>query len=214
MAHGEPRPRDPVRDPTNALAPPSRTVPRSRPAGPTSDAVLSLGDGPRSGFRRSRRDASGSQGPCGPLPRGAAPRDPARPEPAIDARFDATDDERTMADIYEMAKELGGALARTEEYKKLSQASEALNEDRELVELRNRLQELEERIESGLRQGRQPEDEVKEAYEEAASELQGKPGFQKLIAAQSNFEKVMQRVNQTMAQGMQEGAASRIILSS
>lgn len=119
-----------------------------------------------------------------------------------------------MADIYEMAKELGGALARTEEYKELRKAGEAVDEERDLVELRNRLQKLEQQIEASLRQGKQPDDEVKSAYEEAASELQAKPGFQRLIAAQSNFEKVMHKVNETMAKGLQEGAQSRIILSS
>jgi cell fate (sporulation/competence/biofilm development) regulator YlbF (YheA/YmcA/DUF963 family) len=89
-----------------------------------------------------------------------------------------------MADIYDMAKELGGALARTDEYRELWKASQAVD------------------------------DEVKTAYEEKASQLQGKAAFQRLIAAQANFEKVMQRVNQTMAQGLQDGAQSRIILSS
>lgn len=119
-----------------------------------------------------------------------------------------------MADIYEMAKELGGALARTEEYKELKKAGEAVDDDRELVELRNELKSLEERIEASLRRGQQPDDEVKEAYEKAATELQGKAAFQRLIAAQSNFEKVMHRVNETMGKGLQEGAQSRIILSS
>ena len=40
------------------------------------------------------------------------------------------------------------------------------------------------------------------------------PAFQKVVAAQSNFEKVMHRVNQTVAQGIEEGAQSRIIISS
>lgn len=119
-----------------------------------------------------------------------------------------------MADIYEMAKELGGALARTDEYQELRKAGQAVDDERELVELRNKLQKLEEQIEASLRRGQQPEDEVKTAYEEAASELQGKPAFQRLIAAQSNFEKVMHKVNETMAKGLQEGAQSRIILSS
>lgn len=119
-----------------------------------------------------------------------------------------------MADIYEMAKELGGALARTDEYQELRKAGQAVDEERDLVELRNEIQKLEEKIETSLRRGQQPDDEVKEAYEQAASKLQGRPEFQRLIAAQSNFEKVMQKVNQTMAKGLQDGAQSRIILSS
>jgi len=119
-----------------------------------------------------------------------------------------------MAGIYDMAKELGGALARTDEYQALRKASEAVDEERDLVELRNRIRELETQVEATLRAGKQPEDDVAKAYEEAAAELQAMPIFQRLIAAQANFDKMMYKVNETMAQGLEEGAQSRIILSS
>jgi len=119
-----------------------------------------------------------------------------------------------MAGIYDMAKELGGALARTDEYQALKRASDAADEDRELVELRNRLRALEDRIEAALRAGQQPDEEVAEAYQTAAEELQARPAFQRFVAAQANFDKVMYKVNETMARGLQEGAQSRIILSS
>ncbi len=119
-----------------------------------------------------------------------------------------------MAGIYDMAKDLGVALARTDEYQALQRAGQAADEERELVELRNKLQALEERIEASLASGREPEDGVKQEYGEAAEELQSKPGFQRLVAAQANFEKVMHKVNETMAMGLREGASSRIILPS
>ncbi|MGD8321436.1 MAG: YlbF family regulator, partial [Gemmatimonadota bacterium] len=93
-------------------------------------------------------------------------------------------------------------------------AGQAVDEDRELVELRNQLKALEERIEAQLRAGQQPGEEVAKNYEELAGELQGKPAFQRLVAAQSNFDKIMYKVNETMAKGLQEGAQSKIILSS
>ena len=119
-----------------------------------------------------------------------------------------------MGSIYDMAKELGGALARTDEYQALQRASKAADEERELVELRNRMTALEDRIEASLRAGQEPEADVRTAYEDAASELQSRPEFQRLVAAQANFEKIMLKVNETMAQGLQEGAQSRIIVSS
>ncbi|GMV05419.1 MAG: hypothetical protein AMXMBFR53_16980 [Gemmatimonadota bacterium] len=119
-----------------------------------------------------------------------------------------------MAGIYDMAKELGGALARTDEYQALKRASDAADEDRELVELRNRLRALEDRIEASLRAGQEPDQEVADAYQKAAEELQAMPAFQRFVAAQANFDKVMYKVNETMARGLQEGAQSRIILSS
>ncbi|MEQ1856221.1 MAG: YlbF family regulator [Longimicrobiales bacterium] len=119
-----------------------------------------------------------------------------------------------MASVYDMAKELGAALARTEEYQAFKRAMDAASDDRDLVEMRNRLEELETRIEAALRGGNEPDDSVKSDYEAATSELQTLAGYQRLIATQANFDKVMYKVNQTVAQGIEEGSRSRIILSS
>ena len=119
-----------------------------------------------------------------------------------------------MAGIYDMAKELGAALARTDEYQALKRASDAAEDDRDLVEIRNKLQSLESQLESQLRAGKEPDDELKKEYTEAAEKLQGMPAFQRVVAAQTNFEKVMHKVNETVAKGIDEGSQSRIILSS
>ena len=119
-----------------------------------------------------------------------------------------------MAGIYDMAKDLGGALARTDEYQALRRASQAVDEERDLVELRNRIRDLEAQVETSLRAGQQPEEAVAREYEEAANKLQSMPVFQRLVAAQTNFDKMMYKVNETMARGLEEGAQSKIILSS
>ena len=119
-----------------------------------------------------------------------------------------------MAGIYDMAKDLGGALARTDEYQALKRTMDSLGDDRELTEIRNRLQDIEGRIEASLRAGKEPDDDDKQAYGETTEELQAMPGYQRLVAAQTNFEKVMYKVNQTVAEGIEQGAQSRIIISS
>lgn len=119
-----------------------------------------------------------------------------------------------MSGIYDMARDLGGALARTDEYQALKRAMAAADDDRELVEVRNRIQGLEDRLDAALRAGLEPDEELKTQYGAAADELQVMPGFQRLVAAQTNFEKVMYRVNETVAKGIEEGAESRIIISS
>ena len=119
-----------------------------------------------------------------------------------------------MAGIYDMAKELGGALARTDEYQALKRAMDAVGDDRDLTEIRNRLEGLEGRIEASLRAGKEPDDELKEEYGKATEDLQSMSGYQRLVAAQTNFEKVMYKVNQTVAEGIEQGAQSRIIISS
>ena len=119
-----------------------------------------------------------------------------------------------MAGIYDMARDLGNSLARTDEYQALKRAIDAADEDRALVEVRNRLQTMEQELEGKLRAGQEPDEEFKTAYYAASEELQAMPAFQRLVAAQSNFEKIMYKVNETVAQGIDEGAQSRIIISS
>jgi len=119
-----------------------------------------------------------------------------------------------MAGIYDMARELGGALARTDEYQALKRAIDASADDRDLVEIRNRLEGIEAQIEADLRAGKEPSDELKTQYADAAEELQQLAAYQRLVAAQSNFEKIMHKVNHTVAEGIEAGAQSRIIISS
>ena len=119
-----------------------------------------------------------------------------------------------MAGIYDMAKDLGGALARTDEYQALKRAMDAAGDDRDLTEIRNRLEAQEGRIEASLRAGKEPDDDMKEEYGQTTEELQALPAYQRLISAQMNFEKIMHKVNQTVAEGIEQGAQSRIIISS
>ncbi len=119
-----------------------------------------------------------------------------------------------MAGIYDMAKSLGGALARTDEYQALKRATDAAEEDREVVELRNKIQELEGQLELAIRSGQEPDEDLRTAYAQTAEKLQALPSFQRVVAAQTNFEKIMYKVNETVAQGIEEGANSRIIITS
>jgi cell fate (sporulation/competence/biofilm development) regulator YlbF (YheA/YmcA/DUF963 family) len=117
-----------------------------------------------------------------------------------------------MADLSEMARDLGRAMARTDEYQTLRRAISSADEDREITELTRRLEQLEERVHAALAQGRHPDQELQQEYDGVVTRLQASSTYQRLIAAQSNFDRVVQRVNQTIAQGLEEGAQSRIIL--
>ena len=119
-----------------------------------------------------------------------------------------------MAGLTEMAKDLGNALARTAEYQALKSAVSAADDDRDIAELRTDLEKLERQIETSLRAGKEPEDDVKESYQQTIGRLQSLATYQRLVAAQANFDKIVQQVNQTIMRGLEEGAESRIILSS
>ncbi len=117
-----------------------------------------------------------------------------------------------MSKIEEMAKDLGQALGRTDEYQALKRAAEGIEGERELVQLRNDLERLESEMVAVLRSGNEPDEESRTRYETLAQELQVRPEYQKLVAAQANFDKLLQRVNDTISSGIREGAAGRIIL--
>ena len=117
-----------------------------------------------------------------------------------------------MSKIDEMAKDLGQALGRTDEYQALKRAADAIEGERELVGLRTELERLEAEMVAVLRTGNEPDEESRNRYESLAQELQVRSEYQKLVVAQTNFDKVLQRVNETISNGIREGATGRIIL--
>lgn len=116
--------------------------------------------------------------------------------------------------IRERAQELGRMLGQSDEYKALARSRDALTNDREAVSAMNRLDELEREIASALHQGQEPDDASKQEYEQLFGTLQSLSGYQSLVAAQSNFDKLLTRVNEEISRGMEAGSQSRIILPS
>lgn len=118
-----------------------------------------------------------------------------------------------MAGILDQARQLGNALARTDEYQALRRAIKDADDDREIAELRTELDGLEASISTALRAQQEPAKEDAEAYEAAVAKLQANPTYQRLVAGQTNFDKVLQKVNQTISDGIQEAQDSKIILA-
>jgi cell fate (sporulation/competence/biofilm development) regulator YlbF (YheA/YmcA/DUF963 family) len=114
--------------------------------------------------------------------------------------------------IQERAREIGRLLAQTDEFKAVKQANARLAEDREAMTLVNQLGALEEELTSTLRQGREPTPEQQENYETLAEQLQILPAYQRVAAAQANFERLMGRINDEIGRGLEAGEQSRIIL--
>ena len=115
--------------------------------------------------------------------------------------------------IAEKAEELGRLIGQTDEYKALKRARERVADDREMTTTANRLSELERDVGMAIQRGEEPAEEVREEYERLASSLQSSPAYQGLVAAQSNLEKILGRVDERIAKGMEAGSQSRIILS-
>jgi len=116
--------------------------------------------------------------------------------------------------LVEKARELGRQLGQGNEYRALARARERLSEDRECVTAFNRLAELEQSVATTLQQGYEPSAELRDEYDRVFSELQGSPIYQSLVAAQSNFDKILAKVNDEILAGIEAGSKSRIILPS
>ena len=119
----------------------------------------------------------------------------------------------SMEGVSEKAKELGRLIGQTEEYKALQRARERFSEDRDAVTRVNRLAELEAMVSEALQRGVEPTEEIRNEYEQIFGELQASPVYQGMVAGQSNFDRVLQRVNEDISKGIEAGAASRIILT-
>jgi len=116
--------------------------------------------------------------------------------------------------IRERAQELGRVIGQTDEYKALARARERIGDDRDAVQRMNRLSELEREVSAALHAGNEPTHTVQEEYETVFGELQASPSYQALVAAQSNFDKILLRVNEEIGQGIESAARSRIIMPS
>lgn len=117
-----------------------------------------------------------------------------------------------MDPIQEKSKEVGRLLVQTDEYKALKRANAKLSDDRDTVTLLNELSTLEGDLSSALRSGKEPSADQQQEYERVVEQLQQRSIYQEVVAAQSNFERLMMRINEDIAEGMEAGEQSRIIL--
>lgn len=116
--------------------------------------------------------------------------------------------------MLDKARDVGRLLGQTKEYKALQRARQELNEDRETVAMVNRLAELEQELQSALQQGKEPSEESQKEYEQTFSRLQSGSRYQALVAAQSNFDRILQQVNEKIGEGIDAGSKSSIIMPS
>ena len=61
--------------------------------------------------------------------------------------------------------------------------------------------------------GEEPTAEMEQQLDALLQQVQVNPSYQRAIAAQENFDKLMLRVNQWIADGIRAGATSSIILA-
>jgi cell fate (sporulation/competence/biofilm development) regulator YlbF (YheA/YmcA/DUF963 family) len=109
------------------------------------------------------------------------------------------------------AQQLGKLIGQGEEYRALMRAREGLDGDKELAEKLKRLEQLAAGLQQRVASGEEPDKAEAEEYDRLFGEVQSNISYQRLVAAQSNFDKVMHHVQEQILDGMRQGGESRII---
>ena len=107
--------------------------------------------------------------------------------------------------IWDKAQDLGRQIGQSAEYQALRRAETSLREDKETVAKLDQIQTLARKVDQVVSTGQMPDQATAEAYEGAVRDLEMSPTGQAYVVARSNFEKLMQRVNQQISEGMDKG---------
>lgn len=113
--------------------------------------------------------------------------------------------------IQDRAIELGRLIGQSEEYKALRHAHELVRQHEDLKTQMDRLAQLAQTMEDSAARGAEPSDDQVATYNTLLEGIQGHPKYQGVVAAQSNFDKLMLNVNEQILEGIKKGAASPII---
>lgn len=114
--------------------------------------------------------------------------------------------------VWEKARDVGRLLAQSPEYEALKRANTRLSEDTDTVNRVNRLNELQDVFARAMQTGIEPPEEQQAEYERLVGDVQASASYQSFEAARTNFDKLMMRVYEEIARGIEAGAQSRIIL--
>jgi cell fate (sporulation/competence/biofilm development) regulator YlbF (YheA/YmcA/DUF963 family) len=113
--------------------------------------------------------------------------------------------------LEEKSKELGRMLGQSSEYQALKRSSDALSADKDAVALLQEMERLRGEAQKLIQKGESPTPEMEQQLDDLLEKIQAQDVYQRAVAAQENFDKIMQRVNQWIMDGMKKGAASPII---
>lgn len=114
--------------------------------------------------------------------------------------------------IEERARDLGRLIGQSKEYQDLRRANEALGQDKPAVDLLKEMERLRTTAQHMIERGERPTAEMEQQLDQLLQKVQVQAAYQRLIASQENFDKLMAHVNEWILDGMEKGAASPIIM--
>ena len=112
--------------------------------------------------------------------------------------------------LEDKAKDLGRTIGQSAEYKAVKKSSEALNLDREASTVLRQMEKIRADAQAMIDRGEEPTAEMEQQLDGLLQQVQTNAAYQAAISAQDNFDKLMLRVNQWIADGIRAGATSSI----
>ena len=113
--------------------------------------------------------------------------------------------------IENKAKELGRLIGQSSEYQAVKRANDALGQDDAAVALLKQMEQLRLDAQRMIQRGERPTEEMEKNLDTLLGQVQSQSAYQRLVAAQENFDKLMARVNDWIVDGIEKGATSSII---
>ena len=113
--------------------------------------------------------------------------------------------------IENKAKELGRMIGQSSEYQAVKRANDALGQDNAAVELLKKMEQLRVDAQQMIQRGERPTEQMEKDLDSLLGQVQSQTAYQRLVAAQENFDKLMARVNDWIVDGIEKGATSSII---
>ncbi len=113
--------------------------------------------------------------------------------------------------LEEKAKELGRQIGQSTEYQAVKRSNDLLAEDTEASTVLRRLSQLRSEAQQFLERGEDPPPQMEQELDALLQKVELNPVYQRAIVAQTNFDKLMVRVNEYISEGIRTGAVSKII---
>jgi cell fate (sporulation/competence/biofilm development) regulator YlbF (YheA/YmcA/DUF963 family) len=113
--------------------------------------------------------------------------------------------------LEDRAKDIGRLIGQSSEYQAVKRANEALTANPEAVAVLKQMETIRREAQAMIERGEQPTEAMEQQLDELLLKVQGSPVYQAVMVAQENFDKLMQRVNEWILDGIRRGAASPII---
>ncbi|MGM0420056.1 MAG: YlbF family regulator [Bacillota bacterium] len=113
--------------------------------------------------------------------------------------------------LIEKAEELAEEIVDSSEFKEMKRAEKNITEDEEATELMQEFQSAQQRIQMAQMNGQEMGQDKQKEIQNLQAKMQSNPKIKNFIEAQQNFSKVMETVNQTISEAIENSEAGSII---